>query len=104
MSAKKNLSKPNWVQQFKEVRELLSDESRWTQGEYAKDGLGKCVGPKDKNACSWCLVGAFIKVTGTCRQTDKMLSKLGCDVTVFNDNHSHSEVLQLLDKAINANT
>jgi hypothetical protein len=42
------------------VRELLSDESKWTKGYVARDIQGYPVlNFRDGRACSWCLVGAI---------------------------------------------
>jgi hypothetical protein len=42
------------------VRELLSDESKWTKGSVARDFEGHfLLNPLDGRACSWCLVGAL---------------------------------------------
>lgn len=94
------------LETLQEMRDLLSDEGRWTQGENARDYLGRQVLAKDKEAVCWCLVGAAFKVSNARGTADKALRalKLVENVATFNDRSSHSEVLQLLDKAINENT
>jgi hypothetical protein len=44
------------------VRELLSDESKWTKGAYARDADGNDLylsGVDSPNASCWCLDGAL---------------------------------------------
>jgi len=44
------------------ARDLISVESRWTQGEYARDAAGQKVDYDSPAACQWCALGAFRKV------------------------------------------
>lgn len=46
------------------IRELLSDESKWTKGSYARHINGNSIGPRQDNACSWCLLGSIYKCYG----------------------------------------
>lgn len=41
--------------------ELLSDASKWTQGEPARDIHGRPVDADDSEAVCWCLMGALNK-------------------------------------------
>lgn len=41
------------------VRELLSEEGKWTQGAYARDAVGKSVALNAPAAVCWCLKGAL---------------------------------------------
>ena len=43
------------------IKELLSDESKWTQGCMARDEHGYSVDSVNKSAASWCLAGAAQK-------------------------------------------
>lgn len=43
------------------VRELFTDESKWTQGHAARNEKGERVWYKSPEACCWCLVGAINK-------------------------------------------
>jgi hypothetical protein len=46
-----------------ELDALLSDESKWIQGVFARDAAGdSCVLRKEDAAC-WCLIGAAYRVT-----------------------------------------
>jgi hypothetical protein len=40
------------------MRELLSNEKRWTQGAGARDEMGNTVTPTSERAVSFCLMGA----------------------------------------------
>ena len=41
------------------VRELLSDESKWTQNAWGRDATGRPVLWAPKTAVCWCLIGAI---------------------------------------------
>lgn len=41
------------------VQELLTDESKWTQGCSARDTSGNAVQYSHESAVSWCLLGAL---------------------------------------------
>jgi len=43
------------------IRELLSDESKWTKGASTRDVAGRPVNPLDTAAVCWCLDGAAEK-------------------------------------------
>jgi hypothetical protein len=43
------------------VHELLSDESKWTKGEYARDKDGKPCHSRSQEAVKWCVLGAVNK-------------------------------------------
>jgi hypothetical protein len=44
--------------------ELLDNEDKWIQGNFATDINGFSVSPTDDNACCWCVVGALMKCYG----------------------------------------
>lgn len=46
------------------IRELLTDESKWTQGAFAQTATGHPVDYEDENAAKFCLVGAARKCYG----------------------------------------
>lgn len=48
--------------QYKTVRELLSDPDRWTKKAMAVDGAGCPVVLYSPEACRWCLLGAMLHV------------------------------------------
>lgn len=43
------------------IRELLSDESKWTKGQNARRETGTPVDSNDERAICWCLFGAVWK-------------------------------------------
>ena len=43
------------------IQDLLSDQSKWTQGVYARDKSGNPILPNDLAATCWCLEGAIMK-------------------------------------------
>jgi hypothetical protein len=43
------------------VLDLLSDESKWTKGCFARNTDGDSVSPESAEACCWCLDGAIIR-------------------------------------------
>ena len=48
----------------RQARELLADETHWTQGAYAYDESGKALRGPDQVAVRWCMVGAIAKCAG----------------------------------------
>lgn len=76
------------------IQELLSDESKWTKGEMARNIDGDQVGYDNPTAVCWCLLGAINKCypyekRETIRQkifnfiNDSLLCEKG--ITGFND-------------------
>lgn len=95
------------VQILEEARELLSDESRWTQGVVARTMDGKPTLVENKEAVCFCSLGAIgkqsdryssleVKAVRTLQQV------VGNGVSCFNDapERKHSEILEAFDKAI----
>lgn len=101
------------------VREQLSDESRWCKGRLAKTKDGSGTWPMNTDACQWCLAGAvavackyesyiypppedsrvYQRFTEACQALEK---HAGRDIETFNDaaKTEHQDVLNLLDKTI----
>jgi hypothetical protein len=44
------------------VKDILTDESRWTQGALARDERGEPCEPGDDRARRWCVLGALCRV------------------------------------------
>jgi hypothetical protein len=81
------------------VKELLSDPSRWTQGEFARDDDGYRVNIDSSTAVKWCLLGACIKLRVDSGLLYDHLKKKDIKIdslTGFNDTHTHSEVMDAL--------
>lgn len=93
------------------ARELLSDESRWTQMSSARDRSGRHECVYSEKAVRFCLLGAIDHVVGRADTLAKTKAKVTLanhvparDVIGFNDNwfRSHKEILAALDAAIKA--
>jgi hypothetical protein len=70
---------------FTAMLELLSDESKWTQGAFARDADRRAVRSYNPTAICWCLSGALNK-TGSAEGTWDFLRKaVGGFPTDFND-------------------
>jgi len=41
------------------AHEVLSDESKWTRGELARNNTGDACDETSSLACQWCIVGAI---------------------------------------------
>ena len=87
-------------------KELLSDPSRWTKGEVARDSNGKLVETESATAVCWCQLGASMKLQSTWRVLSikksistnyNFFSSLG-----FNDHPdtTHSDLMKFYDECI----
>lgn len=71
------------------VKELLSDESKWTKHTYARNSVGEAVRASSDSACSWCVFGAIEKCYPDERLYEDIVHKLDDVVfSLFNDNFS----------------
>jgi hypothetical protein len=73
------------------IRELFSDESKWTKYDFARDSKGRPVTSDAPQACRWCLLGAIIK----CYPGDEkfkvihtLVEHLGPSIPHWNDRNS----------------
>jgi hypothetical protein len=104
------------------VKDLLANESRWTQIELARDANDDDVNADDPEAVCWCLQGAVHKVEpdnlrralamdalgtivlNTPRQSrlpeTRAPMRLARAAVTFNDRSEHGEVLALIDDTI----
>ena len=102
---------------LEKTRNILTDEKNWTQGSYAKDKAGDPVSSFAPEATCWCLSGAMDlaawgePISWFDNAVDHLSAQqLVQDVVVirigdytrsrFNDTHTHAEVLEVLDEAI----
>jgi hypothetical protein len=92
------------------ARNLISDPAHWTQGYWARTADGDLVQPEHPMAVCWCVAGAVNKV-GLLDKKAIWMAIIALetilDVTPwkrllfdYNDEHTHAEVLALLDRAI----
>lgn len=87
------------------ARELISVPERWTQGSLAESRLGRPIGPSTPGAVCWCALGAVQKVADDLNMpfggAVSHLNKAGpINLGLFNDTHTHPEVVALFDRAI----
>jgi hypothetical protein len=98
------------VELLREARALIDTPEKWTQGAFARDGKGDRVDELDKRACRFCASGATSRVTGikspaitpAYKAIQRAMGVGVFEVSVFNDQHTHAEVLAAFDKAIAA--
>ncbi len=91
---------------LKNAKILIFKKENWTQGTGAKDIKGKPVDVMSDLAFCFCSLGAIYK---TCDNKTfkeettarKVLAKaMNGVIATFNDSHTHQEVLQKFDEAI----
>lgn len=89
---------------IKGARELISDPERWSQGWYAHDKKGNWTDFSSDSACRWCAMGAIRKQTNgddrDCLYLYELLVGDDGSLNVFNDIHTHAEVVALFAAAI----
>ena len=82
------------------VKELLSDESKWTQGCYARDAFGVSI-PFDADAAvCWCLAGAIHRVYGPEPIHLRILRRVNGSLSEWNDapDRTFAEVKALVEE------
>jgi hypothetical protein len=110
------------------ARELIADPEHWTQHEHAQSNAGAPVSPFDPDAYCFCIDGALLRATAERRgELEELQSTADLDAIdeiarvpeyalaystlnnflpgrvspiSFNDEHTHADVLALLDKAL----
>ena len=86
------------------ARAKIADEKNWCQNDYARSAVGELVIPTEDSACSWCSLGSIFSVVGSMGASYVHSEFLGRymdkPITIFNDSHTHAEVLAAWDKAI----
>lgn len=86
------------------IQDLLTDESKWTKGTYARDATGAAVDDQDPAAVAWCLTGAAFKCYGfnptSCRLIREMAVETACAALPYwNDEHAtFPEVRALIER------
>lgn len=107
------------VDVLRHMRDRLEKPWQWTKHKLARDSRGEPVSPGDNYAVCWCLLGARSVECGhnTALAADVATALGGAiirtpsnkeyqqfwggpPVGAWNDEHSHSEMLELLDSAI----
>lgn len=96
------------------LRELLGDETRWTQGSNARDRQDSQVNWDHPEACKFCLNGGLLKVSGyksgeeyshSFDMSERYLSKCSSELfdqgyVTVNDDRDHAAVVKVMDCAI----
>lgn len=100
----------NAAEVLTKARALIADENRWTQGKYARDALGEEAEPFEAGAVCFCALGAIAHVADLEPEHDLPGEQIlkeeayfadgSLCVPMFNDKHTHAEVLDLFDRAI----
>ena len=93
------------MSKLQEVRDLISLPERWTKTFFARNAQGEGLWHEDSGAVCWCLTGACAKVDGDIFGSTHTALKARLtsgEMSWFNDNHTHAEVLAFLDAAIAA--
>jgi hypothetical protein len=95
-----------------EVKELIKSPCYWCKNAWAKTKRGIGVQPDHPEARRWCLGGAMRCIdkkypgndayTKAHRKVKEVIKN--CAVIDFNDSHTHKEVIEVLDTAINSLT
>lgn len=80
---------------------LIEQPEKWTQHTVARDEDGLHCEIKSLKAVCWCAIGAIARCYDA-READKHQIRireiLGGPISVFNDSHTHAEVVALLKK------
>lgn len=89
---------------IREARQLITPPEAWTQGLFCRDKDGTSAKIFSDEAACFCLLGALRRITigdfksyYTAKETVEQQG--ASNASVFNDTHTHEEVLALLDKA-----
>jgi hypothetical protein len=95
------------VEILKAARAKIEDPERWTTGMYARNREGLPIPSNDRVACKWCAHGAMMAVTDDddpdyYKAINALSNVCGGSPANFNDSHTHAEVLDAFDQAIDA--
>lgn len=92
------------------AKALIDSPEKWTTGQLAKNSDGWTVSPEDDDAVCFCSVGAlervyFLDLNSKYSDWDRSRIVLWNQIDHgfipdFNDSHTHSEVMEMWDKAI----
>lgn len=104
------------IDHLKEARSIIEKPEHWCKGKYAMDDKGNAACVDGSQAVAWCMLGAvhkailtfskrhspeiFIRYTEATRALAYSLGNTVLTLSVYNDTHTHEEVIALLDKAI----
>jgi hypothetical protein len=84
------------------VRELLSDESKWTRRRFAATTQGTPCLPRDRRAAQWCLYGAIERCYGVhgAEVTCRLIQHLQASLADWNDDpaRTFADVKRLVEE------
>jgi hypothetical protein len=89
------------------ARSLIKDQNNWTQNAFARDDKGRRFNSIDKNAVSFCAIGACYKVSdpdvadkATMKLHKSAMTMFSQSVELVNDDLGHAEIMKVFDRAI----
>jgi len=88
------------------AKAVIANPDNWIQNSMAQGIDGWQTSVSDPQACKFCSVGAIYKVNGSMNSVTELariaLEKNtgGLSLDMFNDTHTHQEVMALFDTAI----
>lgn len=85
------------------ARKLISKPERWCKFSLAYDASGNTIYPTCRGAVKWCSIGAIRKVSKSYAVPEcNFIARLWrcSSIAVFNDSHTHRQVLAKFDSAI----
>jgi len=101
------MDKSEVIRVLDEAKKVLIEKG-WTQGYYAKDRRGELVGIHDRDACSFCAVGAIYRASEDASDWARdeainavVMATPGFNIPIYNDaeERTKDEILALIDKA-----
>ncbi len=96
----------NVVEALTRARKRISKPENWTQGTFVRDSDGALLWDFESvEAVCWCASAAIAVEVRWDQQEDVSAAllkalPLGETIVGFNDSHTHTEVLELFDRAI----
>lgn len=92
------------LETLKAAKEKIAEPQHWTVGALSRDRSDFPVSPASCSiACKWCAEGALASVApGFAHEAAWKILRDQIDVPlhIYNDSHTHTQVLELFDKAI----
>ena len=94
--------KPSQI--LRKAKALIDSPEKWLKGSYAADEHGNALQIDNQIACKFCSVGALQKICDDANVYFGAMFYLGREtsnnVAIFNDTHTHAEVMAKWDEAI----
>jgi hypothetical protein len=94
------------------ARALIAAPRMWTQGEFARDDLGRPVNWRSPEATQFCIWGALNRAAGELTENEHLRVRLADgaaralrgttpSISRLNDSGTHADVLALIDSYLN---